>query len=239
MRGNIKTNEYFEELLKRNDGNIERFLKAVEKACQEHGEDFKGVKNGYGILEGEYSKRFNILYTLGSHDEMLPETFAELLKYTVLTWNADSYSYWDLIKVLSLAILMKTDSENRGLMTLLDMFREAEIKDYLVDNLCMGIDPSWPHKCDSFLWKNTFEPLKPVFEDPDGDAIGKIDEFLRKRWMIIHKGAWWYGGHNNDKKPYYGYWAYECAAAVRILGLDDATLNGQKWYPYDLAHMNN
>lgn len=237
MRGKIKTDEYFEDSFRRIDENIEHFSGSIEKAREQHGEDFRGVRNGYIILEGEYSKRFDVLYTLGTRDELLPETFNELLKYTVLTWDADNYSYWDLIKVLSLAVLIKTARENGDLTMLLDKLGEMKKRDYLADKLCAYLDPARPYHCETFRWKNTFEPLKAVFENPDDDAVGKIDEFLRKRWLIIHKGAAWYGGHNNDKKPYYGYWAYECAAVVKILGLDDTALNGQKWYPYDLQHL--
>lgn len=239
MRGNLKTDEYFEEALRKTEERIEHLSETVEKACREHGKDFKGVKNGYAFLNTEYSKKFDILYTLGNHDEKLPEAFAGLLKYTVLSSDACIDVGWDLIKILSLAILMNTDPEDKDLKALLDKLREAQITDYLTDRLCKYLDPTWPYQHDTFRWKNTFEPLKPVLEDPDADAVRITAEFLQKRWMIIHKGAWWYGGHNDDKKPYYGYWAYECAAVVKILGLDDTILNGQKWYPYDLAHMTD
>ena len=88
MRGNLKTDEYFEEALRKTEERIEHLSETVEKACREHGKDFKGVKNGYAFLNTEYSKKFDILYTLGNHDEKLPEAFAGLLKYTVLSSDA-------------------------------------------------------------------------------------------------------------------------------------------------------
>ncbi len=44
-------------------------------------------------------------------------------------------------------------------------------------------------------------------------------------------------GKNAHKEPgYVGYWSFETAAIVKILGLDDTSLKGNNHYPYDLAH---
>ena len=35
---------------------------------------------------------------------------------------------------------------------------------------------------------------------------------------------------------YYGYWSFETAAIVSLMGIDDSILMQNKYYPYDLAH---
>ncbi len=49
MRVNIKTDEYFEELLREEDKHLIFLNELLDKAIEEKGKDFPGVKNGYGL----------------------------------------------------------------------------------------------------------------------------------------------------------------------------------------------
>jgi hypothetical protein len=53
----------------------------------------------------------------------------------------------------------------------------------------------------------------------------------------LHKTELWYGTHLKDK-GYSGYWAWEVAAVVKILGLDDLIFKDNPYYPYDMVHWN-
>ena len=236
MRGDLKSDKYFADLLSDEDEEISDLNELINQAGVEQGDDSAGVRNGYQFLQSSYLKQFDLIYTLGTQDERLPHSFAELLKYTALTCDPETDSYFDLVKVLSLVVLFGADPTVADLSMLLGKLRETHIEDYLLDRLCGRLDPSWPYRCETFRWKNTFEPLKPVLESPDEHGIDELQAFLRKRWLMIHRGCWWYGGHKSDSVPYYGYWAYECAAVVKMAGLDDGPLQGERWYPYDLAH---
>ena len=237
MRGNLKSDEYFADLLSDEDEEISDLNELIDQARAEQGEDSDGVRNGYQFLQSSYLKQFDLIYTLGTQDERLPHSFAGLLRYTALACDPEADSYFDLVKVLSLAVLFGADPADPDLSALLGNLREAHIEDYLVDRLCGRLDPSWPYRCETFRWKKTFEPLKPVLESPDEHGIDEVRTLLQKRWLVIHRGCWWYGGHKSASVPYYGYWAYECAAVARMAELDDGSLQGERWYPYDLAHM--
>lgn len=73
-----------------------------------------------------------------------------------------------------------------------------------------------------------------LVEKVAADAVERLKDYLDNQWYGIHKECAWYGSHKTEL--YYGYWSFEAGAVVKILGLDDAALRDQKYYPYDLVH---
>ena len=59
------------------------------------------------------------------------------------------------------------------------------------------------------------------------DYIGK--------WYNLNKDAPWYNNHLKTSS-YRGYWAWEVAAVVKILQIDDSDLKDNPYYPYDMVH---
>jgi hypothetical protein len=47
-------------------------------------------------------------------------------------------------------------------------------------------------------------------------------------WIDLHK--------SKQANNYFGYWAWEVAAIVKIKGIDDSSLKTHKYYPYDAVH---
>jgi len=236
MRGLLRTDEYFADTLKKRDAHLLFMEDLLAKAIAMNGENSPGVKNGLGFLCAEYQIRLSLLYTAGTQDANLKSNFLTLLKYYSQTWEKED-SYFDLIEVLSHAILMNVGKENQDFACLLDKIKEADYNDYLVDRFIQYIDPSWEHNCQECLWKDTFEPLKPVFDSPKDEAITRIRDFLQNEWYDIHADCGWYDTHKSMKTEYDGYWSFETAAIVKMLGLDDSTMKDQQYYPYDLVHM--
>ena len=70
--------------------------------------------------------------------------------------------------------------------------------------------------------------------------LGEAVYYSRSRKKIWYKGhdeSHWHGTLENDNLSYYfGYWAWEVAAIVKINGIDDTALKNQKYYPYDAVH---
>src|SRR5699024_12522208 len=58
-----------------------------------------------------------------------------------------------------------------------------------------------------------------------------------KEWFQGHYDFEWKNAHNET--GYVGFWRFESAALAKILGLDDAGLQDNNHYPYDLAHYKN
>src|SRR5699024_11576860 len=71
--------------------------------------------------------------------------------------------------------------------------------------------------------------------ETDKDAASdRLFTYMEKEWF---QGHYDYGWKNAHKEPdYVGFWSFESAALAKILGLDDAGLQDNNHYPYDLAH---
>lgn len=59
-------------------------------------------------------------------------------------------------------------------------------------------------------------------------SIQKLEKYLKKEWYRGHSDCAWHDG----------YWSFESGALVKILGLDDSSLKGLPYYPYDMVHWN-
>ena len=233
MRGTIKDDTYFAEKLQKNGADIEHYEALVEKVVAERGESDRGAQMGYAVLFTSYRNRINLLYSTGNKDSEIKPCFENLLKYYVKTWEP-RYSYFDLINVLSLAVLLDVKADNELVNELIGKIRKADYQDYLVDQLAGALDTSYEPRCPEFRWKKTYQPLKEIAENAAVNAVDLLKQYLDDQWYGIHKECAWYGSHKTEL--YYGYWSFEAGAIAKLLGLDDTSLRDQKYYPYDLVH---
>ncbi len=70
-------------------------------------------------------------------------------------------------------------------------------------------------------------------------ATNLIRIYLEKEWYKEHKKQGGFENHNNNHDTYSGYWSFEAAAVVKIMGLDDSSFINNQYYPKDLVHFNN
>jgi len=68
--------------------------------------------------------------------------------------------------------------------------------------------------------------------------VKRLEKYLKKEWYRGHSDLSWHDDHkygiNHD-----GYWCFESGALVKVLGLDDSSLKGLPYYPYDMVHWND
>ncbi|MCD7742147.1 MAG: DUF1911 domain-containing protein [Ruminococcus sp.] len=236
MRGILKNDAYFAEKLTKSDDEVVHYEELIEKVRAARGENDRGVQNGYGILASIYFNRINLIYTSGKRDGEIDKAYNDLLRYYVKTWEPDN-SYFELIKVLSLAILLNINSESEDMASLIKFLKDSNYQDYLVDLLVNFIDKEYDNSYPNFKWSTTYETLKDVAESENKEnAIALLKSYLESQWYNIHKECAWYDSHKSTKTTYYGYWSFESGAIVKVLGLDDSSLKNQLYYPYDLVH---
>ena len=89
-----------------------------------------------------------------------------------------------------------------------------------------------------YEWK-LFGCLRNAIKTDDlSKASNLVKTFLEKEWYKEHKNSGWYENHKNRHNTYSGYWCFEAAAVVKILGLDDSSFATNKYYPKDLINFN-
>lgn len=68
------------------------------------------------------------------------------------------------------------------------------------------------------------------------NAVIYLDDYLSD-WYQTNKHEFWYNGHLDleNSSAYSGYWAFEAAALVYLLNLDDRSLHHYLFYPKDIV----
>lgn len=233
MRDNIREPEYFIDLIQKEEENILCFESLVEKTLQQKGESDRGVRNGYNILISSYEKKINLLYSYGTELESVKKCFEQLLPYYSKMWNR-KHGYIELIKVLSLAVLFEVDAMK--LAELEEKLIFEKFDDYLVNILLKKVDSTWKCEGVEFEFKGIYDCLKPILEGRQELACNMLKVYLQEEWYELHRECAWYDSHKSEKSLYCGYWSFEAGAIAKILNLNDASLKGVHYYPYDLVH---
>jgi hypothetical protein len=236
MRAEYKNKSYFDNYLRIEKKNIDEFKEIVERRLREHGDTERGVQNGLGSIFMYYQNIVEILYSSGAPVNEIKAIFPEIYYYFLKTW--DKYSYRDMIDVASLAIMLGITKEEY--QEALDMVRKEGLRDYLIDFLLNGIDPSWGRVSEKFKFKKPYAALQNVIEaETPAAAVNAMKNYLEKKWYSGNSDTGWHDSHLKDDYIYSGYWSFEAGAVMKILGHDDEVLKSVKYYPYDLVHFTD
>ena len=147
-------------------------------------------------------------------------------------------SYLLPLQLISLAYLLKRRDLLPKIKVLIEgkggSFREIEDTTYLA--LLKFNDSSLSMR--DKAWNSDYTDLDNALyeENTPKEALIDLTAYL-KEWYLLHEDQLWYDSHldleHNDK--YVGYWSFESAAVVYLLGLDDDSLHRFIYYPADLV----
>jgi hypothetical protein len=89
-------------------------------------------------------------------------------------------------------------------------------------------------------WPRPYGRLLAVFQAEESNRPKLMLAFLRV-WHQQNKGVTWWKSHEIVDVGglfYGGYWCFEAAAVVKLLGIDDSSFRDREFYPADLLHEN-
>ena len=142
------------------------------------------------------------------------------------------------VEVLSIGIML--DYEDDLIRSLVQLIKDREAKDYIYDTLIRYRFPDWKRTTNKVLYPSPYQAAITVTELAEQDkaeAVKRLEKYLKKEWYRGHSDLSWHNDHkygiNHD-----GYWCFESGALVKVLGLDDSSLKGLPYYPYDMVHWN-
>lgn len=152
-------------------------------------------------------------------------------------------AYDQMVRMLSLGYLL--DIPNEDFKKLVEVIDRDGVKDYLFEFIIRAkIKDRQPITEESyqdfFGVPQTFEKLRQAITETDKAIAEKlVKEFIMKDWYKNHKDAGWYNSHKSKHDTYFGYWSFETAVVVKIMGLDDSSFIDCQYYPKDLVHQEN
>lgn len=216
MRDNRKDWKYFKRYLEYQYSRIKKKKSKLEDADADKKQRILVSLTGYelDLLKAEFSA--------GTSKENLKISLNEAIKI------AEEYSditYEDVLNLLSLAVILDDSSETKNLI---DKNKEKIDSDRLLKFLAYYIEENkilWDEK---IVLRDEFKGLDLVFSSNDKEE--KLNSYL-KSWYEEHAGYGWYDSHLGDSDTYCGYWSFESAAIVVILGLNDSKLKESEYYP--------
>ncbi|WP_158961584.1 PoNe immunity protein domain-containing protein [Myroides fluvii] len=218
--------EYIEVRRKR----IEVFKKAIENREVDNN---KKIELNAAIFDA-YLYKTIALYSSEANKELVTASLVEAITAFEdgFYWEgfAKSYAmYGQMVWMLSLGILCEVDDAN--FKRIVAVIQRGGAQDELLKTLVNYRLPR-TMQGSSYIQKSPYAHLDGLVKGQD-KSISFIKTYLNKKWYQGHRDAPWYDSHKRTKvNTYFGYWAWEVAALVKIYAIDDEELKEQQYYPY-------
>lgn len=233
MRDEIKDNQYFETYIKDLSDEIVDFEKFLLQIIEEKGEAFNGVRSGHKTLRFYHVNKIKALYSKGVAIAEIKELYPRYLECLIKSWKAhDGMDI--LLDVVSLGILLNIDRIQIEKLT--EFLKKEDINDIIIDFLLNELDSDWEIRDNSVRYPLAYELLGNIIMEVNKDRQLELLKQYLDQWYRNNDDSAWYNSHNSKQDTYNGYWSFETGAMVKALGLDDSSLKGRKFYPFDMVH---
>ena len=226
---------YFYNLLHKIKPFSERTLNGFLEA--KNNNNVIGIKNwSRGMSEGLYVKP-SIWYSMGKPINSDWQNFyIENIVYYQLCISQDliNGSYKHSLKILSLGVLLEIDKKVFEIIS--KRFLEESYKDFILDTLLHSqyndhiISNSLQFPEETYIQK-----LAEILNSNSKlEAEVLIKDILENYFYTKENLQSSYNTHNTEF--YSGYWAWEVAAVVKVMKLNDSSFKDNPYYPYDMVH---
>jgi len=243
-RDKLNSFEGYQEIIKRQNGYIVEYLakiNALDEASKKNIQLFPlpnqdVAKNTWdSIFKYQYD---NLIakYSAGESIIELKKEINPIFTSMEKSWKK-SNGYVQMVWMLSIGILLNIEDE--VFTKLVKLVEKDNPNDFLVDFLIHYRVHSWKGKSDSFMFIRPYQVTQEIDSLAQNDKIKSLErlkKYLTKEWYRGHSDCGWYDAHKSKWNIHTGYWSFESGALVKILGLDDSTLKGLPYYPYDMVH---
>jgi hypothetical protein len=190
------------------------------------------TKIAYFMVATGLCPEFSQKYSYGETIENLKTIYNQILDYYIASIEEDEV-YNVTLKVISLRILLDADREK--LHQLYKLIQQCKQNDLIFSSLLHPVLQT-NEVYSKLCFKRSRSSLmleKILVSSKKEDAEILLKEYLEKFWHTKENLD-----HDYDPKNSAGLWAWDAAAIVKILKLDDSGFKDNEFYPYDLVHWN-
>ena len=231
VRAQFKDEKYFKGQIER----CNRFIASDEK------DDIEYIKQNGKLTAFHYISSASIrlmklenYYSVGERKQTIADLLDETIEFFIKGFDEGYQSSGKLLQIVSLSILLDISKEKfNKIINFIDIVDKIDIEErWKPDSLVFFLIGE-----SDKLRKGFNKPNQKLFEITKLtklEAENAINNYL-KDWYSMNKDEPWYNSHLRDH-GYSGYWAWEVAAVVKVMGLDDATFKNNPYYPYDMVH---
>ncbi|PUV24014.1 MULTISPECIES: PoNe immunity protein domain-containing protein [Sphingobacterium] len=231
MRTNLKDKDYFDSYITLNKEDIEFYEEGLKSGATAN-DRIPAVKRqifttGLHTVIAKYSAGYPV--------QEVETDFIKVIESLKEGWQGEGKNiqfddYILMLWMLSVAILLDIDdAEFRKIITVLE---ESGYKDGIYD-IIISSKFSDKNTVSDLTYPNEFGFLKNFYATKN---IEDLKNYLDKAWYKKMKPTYWFDNNKNKNEVFFGYWSLESAAFVKILDVEDSSLENQQYYPYDLVH---
>lgn len=242
MRDKLKTKEYF-------DGEIEEINKVIDSLVSSPPDEKESFELRFRLafhLNTTFQEKIITMYSRGDALADIKPVYLEFLDnfealvdlaHEDIDYIRENYAYSldKFYRLVSWAILFDdVDLQRRKeFVEDLDFFGQQKTGDIMLAKA--GLVDRKP--IDRLGGKPAFEPLLHALEaETPGMQEVALSQFLKNWYKAMSKmNVAWIDNHKSKHDIYFGYWCFEAAAAVKVLGLDADVFKNTPYFPYDLV----
>lgn len=216
MRDTRKNFDYFKDYLDYQYSRIDKKTAKLKDSDEEKKQRILVSLTGYEVdlLKAEFS-----IGTSKDNMKNYTNKAIGIVKYY------NNITYYDLLTLLSIAVMVNDNSE---VISLIKNNEDIIEKDRLLKYIANYIQDKEPKWDNNIQLRSEFSGLDKVFSTSNKETA--LLEYL-DGWYKNHSEYSWYDSHKSNTDTYSGYWSFEAAAISIILGLDESKLRESVYYP--------
>ena len=231
-----KNEEYFLRELQRIDKweasyklNQDEYLKNNDKLLPSH------FNASYKLM----FQKTEVYYSIGIEISNIQKGFKGIFMNFFKGFEEEQTLYIDFLNLVSLSILLNIDTDFNKISNLLFKAQENKNNTFINSDkllwFLMNFKLDQPKVIsDQKGFSKLTRLLSKAIESNNEEAIKLVYKYLND-WYSLNKEMPWYDSHKRQW-GYSGYWCWEAAAVVKVMGLDDASFKEHPHYPYDIVH---
>ena len=216
MRDTRKSFDYFKDYLDYQYLRIDKKTAKLKDSDEEKRQRILVSLTGYEVdlLKAEFS--------IGTYKDNMKNYTNKAIE---IVKDYNNITYYDLLTLLSIAVMINDNSE---VINLIKNNEDIIEKDRLLKYIANYIQDKEPKWDKNIQLRSEFMGLDKVFSTSDKETA--LLEYL-DGWYKNHSEYSWYDSHKSNTDTYSGYWSFEAAAISIILGLDESKLRESVYYP--------
>lgn len=221
MRDILKDKEYLEAFISRQCSRIEELQESLLEVDRYNE---RIISNINSIIFQSFLEVLFAKYSVGNDVGEIKGYFLKNLSFFEASYETGNYAFY--LQYIALARLLNIDefATNRIRKTLSKGNTNDAFYNFILSGNYEGRD-----------WK-FIQKYKEVIEANPEDRVQLVKKLLSK-WYVSNRSSYWYDFHKQTERSlYFGYWALEIAALVKVLNIPDDSFKDKKYYPYDLVH---
>jgi len=246
MRDKFKTVDYFNRQIVSIQESIERVFHWIEIGKTPK-DKINSMKQ---YIVQNYIQLMSCKYSVGLNPTELYSDLINAINTTYESWDGfwklyykgrylnqlvlDAYD--QMLWMLSLGYLLNIS--NAEFQKLVDVIDKYQVRDFLFEFIIRAKikdRQAITEESYEYGWILFSKLRQAIIETDKIEAESLVKEFVTKDWYKEHKQTGWYNNHKKPFDSYFGYWSFETAAVVKIMGLDDSSFRDCQYYPKDLV----